>query len=207
MDGITTCATRLLTKEIFEQCSAPDDTLMLWTEFMNVDGFLINPEKVVKHLQTTTDQKPIAQIYGGNEKTLIEAAVRIEREYGEYFSGIELNTGCPSNTVMKCGGGSELMRNKKKTLSIIQHLSESLYFLPFSIKVRTGLNEADKLEQADFLLEASRYCSKISIHGRTLKQLYSGDVDWEFIHHLAQTIRRRDKACLVRQHHMHCQII
>ncbi|MDR2540413.1 MAG: hypothetical protein LBD11_01170 [Candidatus Peribacteria bacterium] len=53
---------------------------------MNVDGFLINPEKVVKHLQTTPDQKPIAQIYGGNEKTLIEAAVQIEREYGELFS-------------------------------------------------------------------------------------------------------------------------
>lgn len=51
-----------------------------------MDGFLINPEKVVKHLQTTPDQKPIAQIYGGNEKTLIEAAVQIEREYSELFS-------------------------------------------------------------------------------------------------------------------------
>ncbi|MDR3169570.1 MAG: hypothetical protein LBU27_07685 [Candidatus Peribacteria bacterium] len=86
MDGITTCATRLLTKEVFEQYGTADDMLQLWTEFMNVDGFLINPDKVVKHLQTTPDQQPLAQIYGGNEITLLEAAVKIEREYGEFFS-------------------------------------------------------------------------------------------------------------------------
>jgi tRNA-dihydrouridine synthase len=86
MDGITLCATRLLTKEIFGQYGTTDDTLQLWTEFMNVDGFLINPNKVVKHLQTTPHQQPVAQIYGGNEKTLIEAAVKIDREYGMLFS-------------------------------------------------------------------------------------------------------------------------
>jgi hypothetical protein len=53
---------------------------------MNVDGFLINPEKVIKHLQTTPHQQPIAQIYGGNEKTLLEAARKIERTYGDLFS-------------------------------------------------------------------------------------------------------------------------
>lgn len=86
MDGVTTCATRLITKEIFEKYGNPSDRFLLRTEFMNVDGFLINPEKVVKHLQTTPDQKPIAQIYGGNETTLIEAAVKIERAYGDLFS-------------------------------------------------------------------------------------------------------------------------
>ncbi|MDR2415641.1 MAG: hypothetical protein LBD75_03380 [Candidatus Peribacteria bacterium] len=86
MDGITTCATRLLTKEIFETYGHPNDKLMLRTEFMNVDGFLINPENVVQHLQTTLDQQPIAQIYGGNENILIEAATKIEHSYGDLFS-------------------------------------------------------------------------------------------------------------------------
>jgi tRNA-dihydrouridine synthase B len=187
MDGITTCATRLLTKEIFEQYGDKADSLHLWTEFMNVEGFLINPEKVVKHLQTTTDQKPVAQIYGGNEKTLIEAAVKIEYEYGAYFSGIELNIGCPSTTVMKCGGGSELMKKREKTLHLIQRLSASVQMLPFSIKVRTGINETDKADQTKFLIEASQFCSKISIHGRTLKQLYTGEADWDYIRHVKHT--------------------
>jgi tRNA-dihydrouridine synthase len=99
---------------------------------------------------------------------------------------------------MKCGGGSELMKHRKKTLILLQHLAERLECLPFSIKARAGLNEADKKEQADFLLAASKYCSKISIHGRTLKQLYSGNADWEFIQHLQQKIKISQP---------HCQII
>lgn len=77
-----------------------------------------------------------------------------------------------------------MMRDKKKTLKIIQHLSECLERLPFSIKARTGLNETDKPAQLEFLVEASGYCSQISVHGRTLKQLYMGEVDWNFIHQL-----------------------
>ena len=86
MDGITDCATRLITSQIFEKYKNPDDELQLWTEFMNADGFIINPSKVVKHLMTVRDSsqgpslrgseadeainnkhftltKPIAQIY------------------------------------------------------------------------------------------------------------------------------------------------
>ncbi|MBU0626472.1 tRNA-dihydrouridine synthase [Patescibacteria group bacterium] len=45
--------------------------------------------------------------------------------------------------------------------------------LPFSIKTRTGLNEADKKAQSKFIIEASNYCHIISIHGRVTKQIYA----------------------------------
>ncbi|MDR0860776.1 MAG: tRNA-dihydrouridine synthase [Candidatus Peribacteria bacterium] len=80
------------------------------------------------------------------------------------------------------------MKDKKKTLRMIQHLSESLKYLPFSIKARAGVDDADKEAQFAFLVEASRYCSKISVHGRTLKQLYSGEADREFIQQLRSTL-------------------
>lgn len=90
------------------------------------------------------------------------------------------------------------MKNREKTLTIIQHLSEHLKRLPLSIKARAGLYEGDKKEQADFLFAASAFCSKISIHGRTLKQLYSGESDWGFIQQLQQRIKSA---------HPHCQVI
>lgn len=68
---------------------------------MNADGFIINPAKVVKHLQSTPEQKVIAQIYGGNPKTLAQAARILSQHYPDFFTGIELNMGCPSGTVMK----------------------------------------------------------------------------------------------------------
>ena len=181
MDGITTCATRFLTQKVFETFGEKSDTLFLWTEFMNIDGFLINPRKVCKHLLTTEHQKPILQIYGGNKETLIKGIREIDQHFYPFFRGIELNTWCPSNSVMKVGGGSELMKDKQKTLEIIKALSENLKNLPFSIKTRAWLNEGDKEQQRIFIQEASRYCKMISIHGRTLKQGYTGDADWEFI--------------------------
>lgn len=184
MDGITTNATREITREVFLQRGKAEDQLRLWTEFMNVEGFLINPEKVAEHLETNAFQRPIAQIYGGNEESLVAAALQIEAEYAELFAGIELNMGCPSTTVMKCGGGSELMKQRDITLKIIQRLARSLHTLPFSLKARTGLNEEDKPVQQAFLVEASKYCSLISVHGRTLKELYGGIVDWEWIQNL-----------------------
>lgn len=184
MDWITDCATRLITSQIFERYKNPDDELQLWTEFMNADGFIINPSKVVRHLMSTPEQKPIAQIYWGNAETLIETAKILVEKYADDFSGIELNTWCPSNTVMKCGWWSDMLKHRPETLAIIKSFSEivkSTKNLTFSVKSRAGLNEEDKPEQLQFLSQIAPFCDLITIHGRTLKQLYSWEADFSFI--------------------------
>ena len=188
MDWITNCATRLITKNIFEKYWKKDDSLNLRTEFMNVDGFLINPHQVIKHALTTQWQKPILQIYWWKEETLIKATEKIQNEYSDLFSGIELNTWCPSNTVMKVGWWSDMLKDKEKTLNIIQKLSEISWPLPFSLKTRAWINESDKEVQKIFLKKTSKYCSKISIHWRTLKQLYTWDADRNFIAEIKKDI-------------------
>ena len=182
MDWITNCATRLITKNIFEKYWKKEDSLNLWTEFMNVDWFLINPHQVIKHALTTEWQKPILQIYWWKEETLIKATERIQNEYSDLCSWIELNTWCPSNTVMKVWWWSDMLKDKDNTLKIIQKLSKISGYIPFSLKTRAWLNENDKVQQMEFLIKASEYCTKISIHGRTLKQLYAWDSDWNFIY-------------------------
>ena len=189
MDWITNCATRLITNQIFEKHSKKEDSLGLRTEFMNVDGFLINPHQVIKHALTTEWQKPILQIYWWKKETLIQATEKIQNEYSGLFSGIELNTGCPSNNVMKVGWWSDMLKDKSKTLKIVQKLSEIQGPLPFSLKTRAWLNENDKGEQMEFLVKASEYCSKISIHGRTLKQLYVWEADRNFISEVKNNIK------------------
>ena len=197
MDWITNCATRLITKNIFEKYWNKKDVLNLWTEFMNVDGFLINPHQVIKHALTTEWQKPILQIYGWKEDTLLKAAEKIQNEYANLFSGIELNTWCPSNTVMKVWWWSDMLKDKEKTLSIIQKLSKIGGSLPFSLKTRAWLNESDKDNQMEFLLKASEFCSKISIHWRTLKQLYTWESDWNFISKVRNNIKTINPQCKI----------
>ena len=188
MDWITNCATRLITSQIFERYWRKEDILALRTEFMNVDWFLINPHQVIKHALTTEWQKPILQIYWWKKETLFQAMKKIQNEYSDLFNWIELNTWCPSNTVMKVWWWSDMLRDKEKTLNIIKELSEIQGPLPFSLKTRAWLNDADKETQKNFLVKASNYCSKISIHGRTLWQLYGWDSDRSFISEIKKNI-------------------
>jgi len=93
MDGITDCAYRYITKRIFDQYNKNDSyELYLWTEFMNVNGYLINPSRVLRHMLTIPTQTPtIAQVYGANTDRLLDACLKLEDDYGEVFSGIEVN--------------------------------------------------------------------------------------------------------------------
>lgn len=103
MDGITDLPYRTIVKKIFDRYNI-DHELRLWTEFMNADGYMTHPARLVKHLIHHNQEIPLyAQIYGGNEDTLIKTAQDIERKYPS-FAGIELNIGCPSPKVMACGG-------------------------------------------------------------------------------------------------------
>lgn len=69
-----------------------------------------------------------------------------------------------------------MLRHRPETLEIIKGLSTIVKKekkLTFSVKSRAGLNEEDKPQQLQFLTEIAPFCNLISIHGRTLKQLYS----------------------------------
>jgi tRNA-dihydrouridine synthase len=81
------------------------DELYLWTEFMTADGYVAKPEAVIHHLMTSPNQKNlIAQIHGGNIKTLLKTVKNINKKYTKDFIGIELNLGCPAHNIMKSGG-------------------------------------------------------------------------------------------------------
>jgi len=184
MDWVTDAACRLITSRVFSRRWKSDRTLQLRTEFMNVDGFLINPRWLNKHLLTIQNPLPTrAQIYWWNQKSLVKVAIQIQNDYPDLFAGIELNIGCPSPKVMACWGWSGLMKDKKRTLQIIKKIKSGLE-IPFSIKTRTWLNEEDSKAQFDFIIEASQYCDMITIHWRTLKRSHTGDVDRDFIHRI-----------------------
>lgn len=190
MDWFTDCAFRQITKEIFEQYGEKEKyELVLRTEFMNADGYIINPLGVVKHLLTDKDQTPvIAQIFWANEDMLVQCFADIEKKYEKAFSGIELNMGCPARNVMNTGWGSALLKDRKKTLAIIKKLRNTIS-LPLSFKTRTGIDEQDTTEQMKFLVEASKYVDIITIHGRTVKQWYAWNADWDFIYKLRNKVR------------------
>ncbi len=195
MDWFTDCAMRDITQNIFNKYwNKSDYELKLRTEFMTADGYDRNPWWVIKHLLTTKDQKNlIAQIFWWKQETLVKTAIDIQNKYWKYFKWIELNIGCPANNVMKSWWWSALLTDKKSTLKIIQSLKSNLD-IPLSIKTRTGLNDKDKKNQTEFILEASKYCSMITIHWRTLVWWYHEIPDRDFIYNIKKLA---DKNCKI----------
>lgn len=189
MDGFTDYAFRQITKEVFQKYGEKKKyEFMLRTEFMNANGYLINPVGVVKHLLSNKEQAPlIAQIFGNEKKSLVEWFVEIEKKYANYFQWLELNLWCPAKTVIQNGWGSAMLKDRKQVLEILKDIRKQTN-LPLSIKTRTGITDDDKIQQKDFLIQASKICSMITIHGRTVKQVYSGDADWEFMYDIKKNI-------------------
>ena len=194
MDGVTDLPCRVITKKIFEKYNNnPNNELRLRSEFMTSDWFLACPENVVKNIINTSYEFPIIlQIFWWNEKKLIDTAIKIQDLYWDKIAWIELNTWCPANNIMKSWGGSTLMKDKERTLKIIENISKSLK-IPFSIKSRTWLDNIDKSRQLYFLIDASAYCDKISVHSRTLKELYHWEWDRDFIYELRSKANKKCK--------------
>jgi tRNA-dihydrouridine synthase len=61
--------------------------------------------------------------------------------------------------------------------------------LPVSVKTRIGVSSADEMEEwIETLCEVKP--ANISLHGRTLKQLYQGSADWEAIGRAAEIVHK-----------------
>lgn len=188
MDGFTDAACRSIAQDIRNEYWDNQYDFFLWTEFMTADWFFRNPEGVIHHLETTPNQKNlIAQIFGGNEETLLYTAKTLNKDYKDRFIGIELNMWCPANNVMKSWGWAELIKDKSRSLEIIRNLRKVID-MPFSIKTRTGTNEQDKQNQTEFLIKASEYVDMITIHGRTTAQWYWPHPDRNFIYQLKEQL-------------------
>ncbi len=189
MDGITNAAYRIVVKQIFEKYNKdPDTKLRMWTEFMNAEGYIRQPQRLVHHIiKTDFETQTIAQIYGWDHDDLVATAKDIVTKYPG-FAGLELNIGCPSPKVMACGGGAGMMREKEKTLELIKRLKDAVAPLPFSIKTRAGLTDDDKAAQKEFIIAAAPHCKTITIHGRTYKQSHSGSVDRDYIYDVKKAV-------------------
>ena len=83
---------------------------LIMTEFTSADGFFAaKDQKAKRYLHFYEDEHPIsAQLFGSDPKVMAEAARMVE-DLG--FDLVDLNLGCPAKKVVKCNGGSGLLRD------------------------------------------------------------------------------------------------
>src|SRR5947209_5867333 len=152
---------------------------LIMTEFTSADGLFRTREKKRKrHLHFYEDEHPIsAQLFGSDPYTLSEAA-KIVEDAG--FDLVDLNLGCPAKRVVKCNGGSGLL----KDLPVIRQIFEAVRAavkIPFTVKFRLGWDD-DNIVCVP-LAHMAQECglNAIALHARTREQGYSGNARWEWI--------------------------
>ena len=152
---------------------------LLMTEFTSADGlFRTREKKRRRYLHFYEDEHPIsAQLFGSDPYTLAESA-KIVEDAG--FDLVDLNLGCPAKRVVKCNGGSGLL----KDLPVISRIFEAVRAavkIPFTVKFRLGWDDNNIVCVP--LAQMAQECGldAIAMHARTREQGYSGNARWEWI--------------------------
>lgn len=181
MDGITDFAFR----EMISDYGGSD---IFYTEFVNVQALIHSNPKTLKELKFSEKQRPIViQLFGSNPEHFYDAS-QIAVELG--FNAIDINMGCPSHKIASKGGGCALMGDYENAQKIVKatYLGANKVWkrmkgngeIQVSTKMRLGVSDKNTvLEYAPRMADVGS--KVISIHGRTLKQMYTGEADWNNI--------------------------
>ncbi len=152
---------------------------LIMTEFTSADGILRSKDRKAKlYLHFYEDEHPIsAQLFGSDPKVMAEAARMVE---GLGFDLVDLNLGCPAKKVVKCNGGSGLLKDLPAIGKIFEAVRAAVT-IPFTVKFRAGWNDENVVcVELAKMAEECGLCA-VALHARTREQGYSGQARWEWI--------------------------
>src|ERR1700731_2192452 len=160
---------------------------LIMTEFTSADGVLRKKDqKAKRYLHFYEDEHPIsAQLFGSDPLVRAEAARMVE---GLGFDLVDLNLGCPAKKVVKCNGGSGLLRD----LPLIRQIFEAVRAavkIPFTVKFRAGWNDDEIVCVELARMAESCGLGAVALHARTREQGYSGNARWEWIRSVKQAVK------------------
>ena len=160
---------------------------LIMTEFTSADGVLrAKDQKAKRYLHFYEDEHPIsAQLFGSDPKVMAEAARMVE---GLGFDLVDLNLGCPAKKVVKCNGGSGLLRDLPAIGRIFEAVRAAIK-IPFTVKFRAGWDDENIIcVELAKMAEDCGLCA-VALHARTREQGYSGQARWEWIAAVKQAVK------------------
>lgn len=178
MAGISNYAFRLTVKEF--------GAGLVTAEMVNGKGIVDKNKKTLEMLYIDEQEMPMSlQIYGGDRDSLVEAAQYVEKNTNA--SIIDINLGCPAPKITKVEAGAYWLLDPDKIYKMVSEVVKNVD-KPVTVKMRTGWDEKHiyAVENAKAIEEAG--ASAVAVHGRTRKQMYEGQADWDIIKHVKEAV-------------------
>jgi tRNA-dihydrouridine synthase B len=156
-----------------------------WTEYFRVHAVSHLEKWILKSITENPTGRPIvAQLIGNDIPSLVRTAKELQRHP---IAAIDLNLGCPAPIVYrKCAGGG-LLREPERIDAILGALREAVT-IAFTVKTRTGFASPAEF---DTLLPvfAKHPIDLLTVHGRTVAQMYRPGVRHDLIAQAARELR------------------
>ena len=150
---------------------APDFTI---AEYFRIHEFYEFEPNVLKAV-LDNPEKVCAQFIGEDERHIARAVAHLKRDYPQ-VKMLDLNLGCPAPKIYKKNVGGGLLRYPEKIRSIMR-VMRAEWDGCFSVKMRTGFDSDAGFEGLlECVLEGRP--DFITVHARTVKQLYRGEPNY-----------------------------
>ncbi|HOB32820.1 MAG TPA: tRNA-dihydrouridine synthase family protein [Verrucomicrobiota bacterium] len=156
-----------------------------FTEYFRVHA----TSRLEKHIVASITHNPtgrpvIAQLIGNDIPSLVRAARELQRLP---IIAIDLNLGCPAPVVYKKCAGGGLLREPAKVDAILGALRDAIE-IPFTVKTRLGFDTADRFTELLGIF-AKHPIDLLTVHGRTVFEMYRSEVHYDRIAEAARTVR------------------
>ena len=102
-------------------------------------------------------------------------AARVCQDLG--FDIVDLNFGCPVNKVVKCNGGSSLLRDLPLVERLLREVRKAIA-IPLTMKYRAGWNDRELVAVEMARIAEDCGLQAVALHPRTREQGYCGKADW-----------------------------
>ena len=156
---------------------------LIMTEFTSSHGVSASlgarkPTRTLRYLAFDPEEHPIsAQLFGADPAVMPDAA-RVCQDLG--FDILDINFGCPVSKVVRCNGGSALLRDLPLVERLLREVRKAIA-IPFTMKYRAGWNDEELVAVRMAKLAEECGLQAVALHPRTREQGFAGKADWRRI--------------------------
>lgn len=177
MAGVCNPAFRILAKEL--------GAGMVCAEMVSDKALVHQNVKSLHMLTILPDEHPVSlQMVGYDKDSMVAAAEMVGETNADI---IDINMGCPVLKIYKNGSGAALARDPKYAASIVEAVVRRVN-KPVTVKFRKGWDD-DNINAVEVAkaVEAAG-AEAVTLHGRTAKQMYTGQADWSIIAKVKESV-------------------
>ncbi len=175
-----------VTNQAFKQIVRELGAGLICTEMVNDKALLHDNERTKKMIEITPEEHPVAlQLFGSEIETMVEAAKYLDKHSDTDI--IDINMGCPAPKITKNASGSKILLDPDHVYNLTKAIVDAVD-KPVMVKMRLGWDDdhLNVIENAQNVERAGAVA--VVVHGRTTKQFYSGEANWQWIKKVKEAV-------------------